>query len=158
VHERRSDETTVRAVPALVVAIAALIVGLGGVATAGPGRTSEGTTPAQVRKIAKGVADAEIARLARGLSVKSALTANSPALYAQVTAAGIVAANSRGIVQANVSHPEKGSTASMASFERRRAAWRSSTRTCQVAEAGQISFRWEQVESGAVPLERRRTS
>ncbi len=94
--------------PALVVAIAALIVGLGGVATAGPGRATEGTTPAQVRKIAKGVADAEIARLARGLSVKSALTANAPALYAQVTAAGTVTASSRGIVQANVSHPEKG--------------------------------------------------
>lgn len=94
--------------PALAIAAGALIVALGGAAVASPSRSSEGTTPAQVRKIAKGIADAEIARLAPGLSVKSALAANSPALYAQVTAAGIVAANSRGIVQANVSHPEKG--------------------------------------------------
>jgi hypothetical protein len=97
-------------VPALVIAAIALLVALTGFATAGPDATTASVTPAQARAIAK----AEVMRLAPTLSVKSArtattaLTANSPALYAQVTAAGIVTASSRGIVQANVSHPEPG--------------------------------------------------
>jgi hypothetical protein len=65
-------------------------------------------TPTQVRRIARSVADAEIARLAPGLSVKSARTANSPALYAQVSGVGGVTGNSQGIVQENVSHPRPG--------------------------------------------------
>ena len=94
-------------VPALAIAAIALLVALTGFATAGPSATTAVVTPAQARAIAK----AEVTRLAPTLSVKSArtaLTANSPAFYAQVTAAGIVTANSRGIAQANVAHPEPG--------------------------------------------------
>lgn len=97
-------------VPALAISAGALLVALTGFATAGPSAPQAGVTPAQARAIAR----AEIRRLAPTLSVKSArtattaLTANSPALYAQVTAAGIVTANSRGIAQSNVSHPQTG--------------------------------------------------
>ena len=100
--------------PAIVISAGALLVALTGFATAGPNASTAGVTPQQARLIAKSVAGAEITRRAPGLTVKSAqsattaLMANSPATYAQVTAAGVVTANARGIVQANVSHPEAG--------------------------------------------------
>ena len=103
--KRLSDQ-----LPALVLATGALLVALTGYATASPNASSAGVTPKQARAIAK----AEVMRLAPTLTVRSArtattaLTANAPALYAQVTAAGIVTANSRGIAQANVTHPETG--------------------------------------------------
>ncbi len=98
------------------VAIAAVVlVAAGtGAALARPSSSTSGITPAQVKKIAKSVADAEIARLAPTLSVKnalaadSAISANSPAFYAQVTGAGAVTTNSLGIAQGNVSHPQRG--------------------------------------------------
>ena len=94
--------------PALAISVGALVVVMTGVATAGPTGSTAGVTPAQVRKIAKSVADAEVTRLAPTLTVAHARTANAPALAAQVTAAGVVTANSRGITQANVIHPEAG--------------------------------------------------
>jgi hypothetical protein len=98
----------IRQSPAIVIATAALVVAVTGTAVAGPGATTAGITASQARKIAKSVSDAEIARLAPTLSVRTARTANAPAGYAQVTAAGVVTANSRGIAQANVSRPEPG--------------------------------------------------
>jgi hypothetical protein len=93
--------------PAIVLATAVVIAAMSGVAFAGSTKTSE-LTPAQVKKIAKSVADAEVARLAPGLSVRSARTASvatsarAPAMYAQVTSGGGVTTNSQGIAQGNV--------------------------------------------------------
>ncbi len=101
----------IRQSPAIVIATVALVTAVTGAAVAGPVASSSEITPTQVRKIAKSVADAEIARLAPGLSVKSARTAtsaNSPAVYAQVTSGGGVTTYSRGIAQGNVVHPEPG--------------------------------------------------
>jgi hypothetical protein len=91
--------------PALVVAAAALLMALTGFATAG---TTAGVTPAQVRAIAKSVANAQITARAPSLSVASAKSAGAPALYAQISGAGVVEANSAGIAQANVVHSRTG--------------------------------------------------
>jgi hypothetical protein len=104
----------VRHSSAVVIATAALVVAVTQTAFGGPTRSTSSVTPAQAKKIAKSVADAEITRLAPSLSVKSAETAvsaasaGSPALYAQVTGLGAVTTNSRGVVQQNVSHPKTG--------------------------------------------------
>ena len=95
----------IRQSPAILVATAALVVAVTGTAVAGPTATDAGITTAQVRKIAKAVAGAEVTSRSPGLSVASARTANAPTLYAQVTAAGVVTGNSRGITQALVTHP-----------------------------------------------------
>ena len=90
---------------AAAIGVVAVIVLTTGVAFAASGDSASAVTPAQVRKIAKSVADAEIARLAPRLTVASA---NSPAVYAQVTGGGGVTTNSRGVVQGNVVHPQPG--------------------------------------------------
>ncbi len=101
----------------IVIASAVLASAATGAAFARPTASmseSSQITPAQVKRIARSVADTEIARLAPRLSVKSAQTASSatsassPALYAQVTGSGAVTTNSQGIVQANVIRPHKG--------------------------------------------------
>lgn len=94
--------------PAVVIATVALVIAVTGQAVAGPSAPSVGVTPAQARQIAKTVSNAQITARAPGLSVASAKTAGSPALYAQVTAAGVVTGNSLGISQANVIHPRTG--------------------------------------------------
>jgi hypothetical protein len=91
--------------PALVISAGALLVALTGFATAG---TTAGVTPAQVRAIAKTVANAQITTRAPSLSVASARSAGAPALYAQVTGAGVVTGNAAGIAQANVVHSRTG--------------------------------------------------
>jgi hypothetical protein len=97
----------------IVIAGALLAAAATAAAFARPTGTSQ-ITPAQVKRIARSVADAEIGRLAPRLSVKSAQTAssatsaNAPALYAQVTGSGAVTTNSEGIVQANIIRPHKG--------------------------------------------------
>ena len=101
----------IRQFPAIAISAGALLVALTGFATAGSNASTAGVTPAQVRTIARTVANERITARASGLSVASARTANTanaPAVYAQVTGAGVVTANSRGITQANVSRPEKG--------------------------------------------------
>lgn len=104
----------VRHSPAVIIAIVALVIAVTGTALGGPTRSTSSVTPAQAKKIAKSVADAEIARLAPTLSVKSAQTAvsatsaSAPAMFAQVTGAGAVTGNSQGITQANISHPRAG--------------------------------------------------
>jgi hypothetical protein len=92
-------------VPALVISAAALLVTLTGLATAG---TTAGVTPAQVRAIAKSVANAQITARAPSLSVASARSAGAPALYAQVTGTGVITANAAGITQANIVHSRTG--------------------------------------------------
>jgi hypothetical protein len=100
--------------PAVVIATVALAVAATGTALGGPTRSTATVTPAQAKKIAKSVADAEIKRLAPSLSVKSAQTAavanvaTAPAVYAQVTAAGVVTVNVRGVAQANVTRARSG--------------------------------------------------
>ena len=94
--------------PAVVVASVALVVAVSGQAFAGSSASVAGVTPAQVRQIAKAVANAQITARAPGLSVASARTAGSPALYAQVSGAGVVSSNASGISQANVIHPRAG--------------------------------------------------
>jgi hypothetical protein len=89
----------------IVIAIVLLGAVATGVALARPVAQTAQITPAQVKRIAKSVADAEIARLGPRLSVASA---NSPALYAQVSRAGTLSGNSKGIAQGNISHPEPG--------------------------------------------------
>jgi len=98
----------IRQSPAISIATVALIVAVTGTAVAGPSGSTAAITTKQVRQIAKAVAGAEITSRAPRLSVASARTADAPALYAQVTAAGVVTANSRGIAQASVSHPQPG--------------------------------------------------
>jgi hypothetical protein len=94
----------IRHSPAIALATVALVLALTGTALGSRTATSAAITPGQVKKIA----DAEIKRLAPGLSVSSARTADSPATYAQVTAAGVVTVNARGIVQANVTRARSG--------------------------------------------------
>jgi hypothetical protein len=99
--------------PTVVLSTAVVVAALTGAAFAGSKTTSQ-VTPAQVRSIAKSVADREIARLASGLTVKSARTASSAtsaqglAMYAQVTSGGGVTTNSQGIAQGNLIRPHKG--------------------------------------------------
>ncbi|HEU0305002.1 MAG TPA: hypothetical protein VFR32_10535 [Gaiellaceae bacterium] len=120
------------------IAAVAAFAAVAGAALAGPSGTTANVTPAQVKKIAKTVAGAEIRRLAPRLSVQNARSAHTartaniagragtadtattaqvattaeaaraPAVYAQVTGAGVVTANARGIGQANVTHPKPG--------------------------------------------------
>jgi hypothetical protein len=92
-------------VPAIVISAGALLVALTGFATAG---TSASVTPAQVRAIAKTVANAQITARAPSLSVASARTASSPGMYAQVSGTGVVSANATGVTQANVVHSRTG--------------------------------------------------
>jgi hypothetical protein len=97
----------IRHSPAIVIATIALGVSITGTAFGSPAKSSSTVTPAQAKKIA----DAEIKRLAPSLSVKSArsaVVASSPALYAQVTAQGVVSSNARGVVQANVTRARSG--------------------------------------------------
>jgi len=94
-------------VPALGIAAIALLVGLSGFATAGPNATTA-VTPAQVRQIAKTVANAQITARAPRLSVATARSARAPGLYAQVSGGGVVSSNASGISQANVIHPREG--------------------------------------------------
>ena len=101
----------IRHFPAIVIAAAALVVAATGTAFGGQFTGAASITPAQVRTIAKSVADAEVTRLAPGLSVKSAksaVAASSPAVYAQITAAGVVTVNVRGVAQANVTRARSG--------------------------------------------------
>jgi hypothetical protein len=109
--EARRMKPLIRQFPAIAISAGALLVALTGFATASPTASTAGVTPAQVRTIAKAVANERITARASTLSVAStrtAATANAPALYAQVTGAGVVTANSRGITQANVARPEPG--------------------------------------------------
>jgi hypothetical protein len=89
--------------PAIAISAVALLVALTGCAIAGTSATTAGPSPAQIRKIAA----SEIARLAPTLSVRSAKSANAPALYARISGAGVVTSGS-GITQANVIHPRAG--------------------------------------------------
>jgi hypothetical protein len=92
----------------IVIATVVLVAAATGATLARPVATTSQITPTQVKRIARSVADAEITRLAPGLSVKSATSASSPALSAQVTGLGAVTTNSKGIAQENVSHPQRG--------------------------------------------------
>ena len=94
--------------PAVVIATTALAIAVGGQAFAGSAASVAGVTPAQVRQIAKTVANAQITARAPGLTVASARTAGAPGLYAQVSGAGVVGSNASGISQANVIHPRAG--------------------------------------------------
>jgi hypothetical protein len=96
---------SVTVVVAFVAAGVALVVAMTGTAVAQP---DAGVTPAQVRTIAKAVANAEITRRAPALAVRSAITSNAPALYAQITASGGVTTNSRGISRGSVVRPAVG--------------------------------------------------
>jgi hypothetical protein len=91
----------------LLIVTTAVVIAVVTPAVASPTKESA-ITPSDVRRIAKAVADAEIARLAPGLSVRSAATANSTAMYAQIASGGAVTTNSMGIVQGSVVHPEPG--------------------------------------------------
>lgn len=93
--------------PALLIAAVALGIALTSQALAG-GTVSTAVTPAQVRQIAKAVANAQITARAPSLSVASARSAAAPAMYAQVSGAGVVSSNASGITQANVIHPRSG--------------------------------------------------
>lgn len=81
--------------PGLVVAVLALVLGVVGTATAGPGVLERAITKAKV----KAIADRQIDKRAGGLTVKSA----NPLAFAHVLADGSVdAANSKAIQPADV--------------------------------------------------------
>jgi hypothetical protein len=104
--------------PALVISAIALVLAVGG------GSFALALTDNQKdKRIAKKVSNKQITKRAPGLSVKHAKTADSatnanhatsadsanPIAFAQVSASGsVIAANSRGITQANVTHPGTG--------------------------------------------------
>jgi hypothetical protein len=94
--------------PVLALAVVATAIAVTSQAFAGPSTPAAGVTPAQVRQIAKAVANAQITARAPSLAVASARSAGAPGLYAQVSGAGVVSSNASGISQANVIHPREG--------------------------------------------------
>jgi hypothetical protein len=79
----------------MVVSIIALIFALSGSAVAGVATIS--ALSKKEKKQTRKIADKEINKLAPGLAVKSANTANSLTMYAQVTPAGGLTGNTSGV-------------------------------------------------------------
>jgi hypothetical protein len=95
---------------ALAVAILALVAAMAGTAVAGSDVQSSAVSKKEVKKVAKKQAKKQINKLAPGLSVASAETANSanPIAFAQVSASGAVnPANSKGVSSGNVTAGNK---------------------------------------------------
>jgi hypothetical protein len=102
-----------RHTPAMAVAVLALVAAVTGAAVANPGAHSSVTiTKKKVKKIAKSVADQEIAKLAPSLSVKAAGTAGTAgtadklSMFAQVASGGGFVGSRLGV--GSVSHPTAG--------------------------------------------------
>ena len=93
--------------PAMVVAVVALVAALAGTGVAATISVLDKGEKKQVKKIARKQANKRITKRAPNLSVANADSAN-PIAYAHVSAGGTILAETKGISQANLTHPGTG--------------------------------------------------